>query len=96
MLAALKHRAAVILKNGQPIADVIGMAHGGLDAVLGAKERAGQFGDQFFAGIAFRAEAVCQVARQPRGMAGPVAEFMKTGAVIIDLVEEGGLRRERE
>lgn len=39
--------AAVIPENGQPIADVIGMADGRLDAALGAEESAGQFGHQF-------------------------------------------------
>src|SRR5579859_7416624 len=43
--------------------------------------------------VGIRAEPAREVARQPRGMAGPVTKLVKAGSVIIDLLEEGGLRR---
>lgn len=73
--------------------EIIGVAHGRNDVQAGADERAGHFGDKFFAGVASRAEAVREVAREALGMAGPVRQFVKRGPVIIDLRTEGRLRR---
>ena len=48
----LKDRAGVVAQHFQPIADVIGMAHGWLNRKLRAQKGAGHFGDKFFAGVA--------------------------------------------
>ena len=85
--------AVVIAQHLQPGAEVIGVAHGRQDAERGADEGARHLGDQLLARIGLGAEAAGEIAREPRGMAGPVAKLVKAGAVIVDLLEESGLRR---
>jgi hypothetical protein len=58
--------AAVILQDGQPIADVIGMADGRHDPKAGAQEGAAKFGHQFLAGISLVAKAPGEVTREAR------------------------------
>src|SRR3546814_17078632 len=62
-------------------------------AERGADEGGGDFGAQFLARIGLRSEAARLVAAQSLGVAGPVREFVKGGAIEIDLIAEGGLRR---
>src|SRR3546814_3239359 len=86
-------RAIVFAQNLEPRSDIIGVAHGGHDAERGADEGGGDFGAQFLARIGLRSEAARLVAAQSLGVAGPVREFVKGGAIEIDLIAEGGLRR---
>jgi hypothetical protein len=60
------NRAAVILQDGQPVADVIGMADGRHDTKAGTQEGAAKFGDQFLAGISRVAKAPGEVTRKAR------------------------------
>jgi len=69
------------------------MAHGRLDAEGSAGERARQLGDQLLPRVGLAREAALLVAVQPRAMPGPVAELVQGGAVEIDLLAEGLLRR---
>ena len=69
------------------------MAHRRHDAERCAHESRRHFGNQFFRRIAIRCELCCEVAGEPRGVAGPVAKLMERGAVVVDLVAECGLRR---
>src|SRR3546814_1244927 len=89
-----KDRAAVLAQHLQPRAEIIGVADGRGDAERGAEEGRTHFGDQFFAGIILAAETVGQVAAQALRVAGRVRQFVQAGPVIIDLLEEGGLRSE--
>ena len=88
-----KDRATIFPQDAKPSTDIVGMANGGRDAERGAQESRTHLGDQFLAGIILAAEGIAKIARQPLGMACRVGQFMKTGAVVIDLIEEGGLRR---
>src|SRR3546814_11971321 len=87
-----RSRAAVLAQHLQPRAEIIGVADGRGDAERGAEEGRTHFGDQFFAGIILAAETVGQVAAQALRVAGRVRQFVQAGPVIIDLLEEGGLR----
>src|SRR3546814_8062134 len=49
--------------------------------------------DLFLARVVLAAEAVGQVAIEALGVAGGVVQFVQAGPVIIDLLEEGRLRR---
>src|SRR3546814_13115791 len=51
--------------------------------------------DQFLARIILAAKAVQQFAVEPRHMTSRMGEFVQRGAVIIDLIEKGGLRAAR-
>ena len=53
------------------------------DVQMGAEKGAGKFGDQFLAGISRGSEAVLQIARETRGMRGPMTEFMQRRAIKI-------------
>src|SRR5689334_23200538 len=86
--------AMVLAKNIEPCADIVGMPDGRDDAERRAQEGAGHLCDQLLARIEFAAVPTRQIARQPRLMAGPMAKLVKAGPVVIDLVEEGRLRRD--
>ena len=47
------------------------------DPELLAEHERGDLGAQFLARVAFRPEGMCQVAVQPRRVAGPAAELMQ-------------------
>ena len=57
---SLENGVRVILKNFEPVADVVGMVCPNLrgDAEVGTQERGAQFSDQLFAGIAGIAESL--------------------------------------
>src|SRR3546814_2697067 len=48
---------------------------------------------QFLAGIILAAKPVHQLAVEPRDMAAGVTKFVERRPIIVDLIEEGGLRR---
>lgn len=66
------------------------MAHTGFDAERRAEEGRGQFGAQFLAGIGGRPEPTRLVVAQPRTVPGPMAQLVKRGAVVVDLLVKGG------
>ena len=51
LTGGVKDRAVVVLQDCQPIGQIIGMADLRDDPQMGAKKGAGQFGNEFFAGI---------------------------------------------
>src|SRR3546814_6365537 len=87
-------RAIILAQHGQPRRQIIGVAHGRDDAEGGAKEGAAHFSDQFLAGIVFAAKGIEQFTVEPRDMAAGMTKFVKRRPVVIDLLEEGGLRRD--
>ncbi len=67
----------------------------GRDHALGRADEGGpHFRDKLLAGVSGTAAPAGQVAVEPRAMAGPVGQFMETGAIIVDLLAEGRLRRD--
>lgn len=70
------------------------MTYGRGDAERRVNEGFGRLVDQFFVRMGVRSLAAIQGATQPRRMPGPVSKLMKTGAVAIDLMQEGRLRRD--
>ncbi len=72
------------------------MPHGRGDAERGAQEGGAEFGGQFLAGVGRGSEAARLVATEPGRVAGPVDQFVQRRAVVVDLVEEGGLRRDAD
>jgi hypothetical protein len=54
----------VVLEDFEPVGDVLRMVSAGLrgDAKVPAQERSTEFGDQFFCGVALRAEAAGKIA----------------------------------
>src|SRR5947208_15454334 len=70
------------------------MANGRPDRQRGADESGRQLGDQFLVGIELRAESPGVVPVQSARMAGPVTKLMEQGPVVVDLLEESGLRRD--
>src|SRR3546814_15246149 len=88
-----EYRAIVFAQNLETRSDIIGVAHGGHDAERGADEGGGDFGAQFLARIGLRSEAARLVAAQSLGVAGPVRESVKGGAIEIDLMAEGEIGR---
>jgi hypothetical protein len=65
------------------------MPDGGHDAERCTDEGAGHLGDQFFAGIGFRAERTGMFAIETGLMAGPMAKFMEGRAVPVDRLGGG-------
>src|SRR5690349_15401372 len=71
LAAGREDRALVGAQDLQPVLDVAGMAQLAGDAVLGAEESGGHFGDEFLGRVSRIAEALAELARQARGIAGP-------------------------
>jgi len=57
LTGGVENRAAVGFQNGQPVRQIVGMAHLRNNAQMRAHKGAGQFGDEFFARIGRRAKA---------------------------------------
>lgn len=76
--------------------EIVGVADGGCDVERGAQEGGAEFGGQFLARVGGGSEAARLVAAEPGRMAGPVGQFVQRRAVVVDLVEEGGLRRDAD
>jgi hypothetical protein len=72
------------------------MTHGGDDAQGGAGEGGRQLGDQFLETVGLGPKAPRLVTVQARGMARPVRQLMQGGAVVVDLLAEGRLRRDAD
>jgi hypothetical protein len=72
LTGGVENRAAVGFQDRQPVRQIVGVTYLWDDPQMGAQEGAGQFGNQFFAGVGRRAEPPCQVAGQPRGVGCPV------------------------
>ena len=83
----------ILTQDLQPIAKVIGMAHGWGDAKRGADKGGGQFGNELLAAIIYRSEFGGEIAVKPAFVACPVTESMEGGAVIIDLIGVRNLMR---
>jgi hypothetical protein len=64
--------AGIVLQDGEPIADVVGMAHGRHDPERRTEKRAAHFGDEFFAGIGFAAESPREIAVEAMFGTAPV------------------------
>ncbi|MCU1483115.1 MAG: hypothetical protein JWQ19_3901 [Subtercola sp.] len=88
MRSGANNRAAIVLEDGKPIADVIGVAHRRHDPEAGAQKGAAQFGNQFFAGVGFGTEAPGEIPRKARLVPRPVGQFMQGRTVEIDSVEK--------
>jgi len=73
LAGCMEDGAVILFEDGQPMAQIVSMAHLRRDIEMGGQKSASQFGNQFFAGIGGGTEAVCQIARQPGGMRRPVA-----------------------
>ena len=91
-----EYRSAVLAPNLQPGRQIIGMLDGRNDAKGRTQEGAHHLCDQLLPRIELGAETARKIARESRLMAGPVAKFIETDAVIIDLIEEGRLRRNQD
>ena len=84
----MENGLGIAAQHFQPIADVIGMAHGRGDTEAGTDKGAAKLCDKLFSRVTARAKPVRKIAIEARGMARMVAKFVKTGPVIIYRLEE--------